>query len=123
MPATRIARSAGSLENVAVTPYRVTVSSSARGNVLAHGICATLSAIAYLEDLISDRAIWHDRGWLFGAEIDVGRAAMLLVPLLAAPQLTHDVLDDSCDPACESPNGALALIVASDAEINQHGAS
>ncbi len=54
---------------------------------------ATLWAIAYLEELIWDRAIWHDRSWLFGASIDVGRAAMLLVPLLAVPQLTHYLLD------------------------------
>jgi hypothetical protein len=54
---------------------------------------ATLWAIAYLEEMIWDRAIWHDHGWLFGAGIDVGRAAMLIVPLLAVPQLTHYVLD------------------------------
>jgi hypothetical protein len=55
--------------------------------------CATLWAIAYVEELIWDRAIWHDRSWLFGAGVDVGRAAMLVVPLLAVPQLTHYVLD------------------------------
>ena len=45
--------------------------------------CATLWAIAYVEELIWDRAIWHDRSWLFGAGVDVGGAAMLIVPLLA----------------------------------------
>ena len=55
--------------------------------------CATLWAVAYLEELVWDRAIWHDRGWLFGAGIDVGRAAVIVVPLLAVPQLTHYVLD------------------------------
>jgi hypothetical protein len=45
------------------------------------GFCATPSAIAYLEDLIWDPRSGHDRGWLFGAEIDIGRAAMLLAPL------------------------------------------
>lgn len=55
--------------------------------------CATLWAIAYLEELIWDRAIWHDRSWLFGAGIEVGRMAMLIVPLLAVPQLTHYILD------------------------------
>jgi hypothetical protein len=55
--------------------------------------CATLWAVAYLEELIWDRAIWHDRSWLFGAGVDVGRAAAVLVPLLAVPQLTHYVLD------------------------------
>ncbi|HEY0481976.1 MAG TPA: hypothetical protein VGD37_30870 [Kofleriaceae bacterium] len=55
--------------------------------------CASLWAIAYLEELIWDRAIWHDRAWLFGAGGNVGRAAVLIVPLLAVPQLTHYVLD------------------------------
>lgn len=55
--------------------------------------CATLWAIAYLEELVWDRAIWHDRSWLFGAGGDAGGAALLLVPLLAVPQLTHYVLD------------------------------
>lgn len=55
--------------------------------------CASLWAIAYLEELIWDRAIWHDRSWLFGGSIEVGWLATLLVPLLAVPQLTHYVLD------------------------------
>jgi hypothetical protein len=54
---------------------------------------ATLWAIAYLEELIWDRAIWHDRAWLFGAGGDIGGAALVLVPLLAVPQLTHYLLD------------------------------
>jgi len=55
--------------------------------------CASLWAIAYCEELIWDRAIWHDRSWLFGGSVDIGSAATLLVPLLAVPQLTHYVLD------------------------------
>ncbi len=55
--------------------------------------CATLWAIAYLEELVWDRAIWHDRSWLFGGSIEIGWLATLLVPLLAVPQLTHYVLD------------------------------
>ena len=54
---------------------------------------ATLWAIAYLEELIWDRAIWHDRAWLFGNGGDIGGAALVLVPLLAVPQLTHYLLD------------------------------
>jgi hypothetical protein len=54
---------------------------------------ATLWVIAYVEELIWDRAIWHDRGWLFGSAIDVGDAAIVIVPLLAMPQLAHYVLD------------------------------
>ncbi len=55
--------------------------------------CTTLWAIAYLEELVWDRAIWHDRSWLFGNSFDIGGAATLVVPLLAIPQLTHYVLD------------------------------
>jgi hypothetical protein len=55
--------------------------------------CTTLWAIAYLEELIWDRAIWHDRSWLFGTGFDAGGTALFLVPLLAVPQLTHYVLD------------------------------
>ena len=54
---------------------------------------ATLWAVAYAEELIWDRAIWHDRSWLFGGGLDIGHAAAVLVPLLAVPQLTHYVLD------------------------------
>ncbi|HET9623906.1 MAG TPA: hypothetical protein VFP84_21185 [Kofleriaceae bacterium] len=54
---------------------------------------ASLWALAYVEELIWDRAIWHDRPWLFGAGHDIGAAALVVVPLLAVPQLTHYVLD------------------------------
>jgi hypothetical protein len=54
---------------------------------------ATLWAVAYVEELIWDRAIWHDRSWLFGGGIDVGDATAVLVPLLAVPQLSHYLLD------------------------------
>jgi hypothetical protein len=54
---------------------------------------ATLWLVAYVEELVWDRAIWHDREWLFGDGIDAGAAAILLVPLLATPQLAHYVLD------------------------------
>jgi hypothetical protein len=54
---------------------------------------ATLWLVAYVEELIWDRAIWHDRAWLFGDGFDAGGAAVVLVPLLATPQLAHYVLD------------------------------
>jgi hypothetical protein len=54
---------------------------------------ATLWLVAYVEELLWDRTIWHDREWLFGAGLDVGGAAVILVPLLATPQLAHYVLD------------------------------
>jgi len=56
----------------------------------------TLWAIAYIEELIWDRTLWHERAWLFGGG-DLGGApgvlAGVIVPLLAVPQITHYVLD------------------------------
>jgi hypothetical protein len=44
--------------------------------------------------MLWDRAIWHDRDWLFGAGLDIGdTGALILAPLLAMPQITHYVLD------------------------------
>ncbi|HKF56475.1 MAG TPA: hypothetical protein VKJ45_13550 [Blastocatellia bacterium] len=48
---------------------------------------------AYLEELLWDRGVWHDRAWLFGAAWDTGWFKVILVPLLALPQLVHYVLD------------------------------
>jgi hypothetical protein len=49
--------------------------------------------IAFAEELVWDRAVWHDHGWLFGEAWDVGALKLIVVPLLALPQLTHYVLD------------------------------
>jgi hypothetical protein len=50
--------------------------------------------LAYGEEFLWDRLIWHDRPWLFGSGWSWGRAAeSFLVPLLALPQLTHYLLD------------------------------
>lgn len=54
---------------------------------------ATLWLAAYVEELLWDRAIWHDRAWLFGDGFDASGAAVILVPLLATPQLAHYFLD------------------------------
>jgi hypothetical protein len=54
---------------------------------------ATLWVIAYVEEMLWDRALWHDRSWLFGGGFDIGDGAMILAPLLAVPQLTHYALD------------------------------
>jgi hypothetical protein len=43
--------------------------------------------------MLWDRALWHDRSWLFGAGLDIGGGALILAPLLAVPQLTHYALD------------------------------
>jgi hypothetical protein len=58
------------------------------------GMLAALWLAAYLEELLWDRGVWHDRTWLFGgAWPALAHARFLLVPLLAVPQLTHYVLD------------------------------
>jgi hypothetical protein len=54
---------------------------------------STLWLIAYFEELLWDRTLWHDREWLFGTGIDIGSGAMIIAPLLAVPQLTHYFLD------------------------------
>jgi hypothetical protein len=54
---------------------------------------ATLWVIAYVEELLWDHSLWHERGWLFGGGFDLGGIAVVIAPLLAVPQLTHYVLD------------------------------
>jgi hypothetical protein len=49
--------------------------------------------LAYAEELFWDRAVYHDRPWLFGESWQATDVRALLVPLLALPQLTHYVLD------------------------------
>ena len=55
---------------------------------------ATIWVLAYAEELIWDRTIWHENAWLFGAPIGLEPVAeTFLVPLLATPQLSHYILD------------------------------
>ena len=55
---------------------------------------ATLWLVAYFEEMLWDRALWHDRPWLFGGGLDLGSAATAIVAaVLATPQLAHYVLD------------------------------
>jgi hypothetical protein len=37
--------------------------------------------------------VWHDRAAIFGEGWDIGAWQLVVVPLLAVPQLTHYVLD------------------------------
>ena len=53
----------------------------------------TLWLLAYVEEMFWHRSVWHDRAWLFGGTWDVQALKVLLVPLLALPQLIHYVLD------------------------------
>lgn len=61
-------------------------------------------ALAFAEEMFWDRAMWHERSWLFGSPWDVGKLEILLVPLLAVPQLTHYILDGFIWKRRETPN-------------------
>ena len=54
---------------------------------------ATLWVLAYAEELLWDRGIWHERAWLFGGAWDWESLKVFVVPLLALPQATHYILD------------------------------
>jgi hypothetical protein len=66
-----------------------------------------LWAVAYIEELVWDRGVWQDRSWLFGAPWDVASIKIILVPLLALPQLTHYVLDGFVWRRKNNPDFAL----------------
>ena len=53
---------------------------------------ATVWFLAYAEELLWDRAIWHERGWLFGAGWTMPMRPVWLAGL-AVPQITHYILD------------------------------
>jgi hypothetical protein len=61
-----------------------------RGMLLFVG---TLWLLAYGEELFWDRAVWHERSWLFGPPIEEPGWKTWLIPLLAPPQISHYVLD------------------------------
>ncbi len=53
-----------------------------------------LVVLAFTEELLWDRLVWHERPWLFGDGAALGEYLLAwVVPLLAVPQLTHYVLD------------------------------
>jgi hypothetical protein len=55
---------------------------------------AMIWMLAFAEEMMWDRAMWHERSWLFGPAWSLPPGVeVLLVPLLAVPQLTHYVLD------------------------------
>lgn len=57
------------------------------------GVLGIVWVLAYMEELLWDRVVWHDKDWLFGSPWEVGGMRLLLVPLLALPQICHYVLD------------------------------
>ena len=85
---------------------------SGRGvyRIFAHGpaiFLVTLWAIAYIEEMFWDRGVWQDRSWLFGSPWEVGTLKLVLVPLLALPQLVHYVLDGFIWRRKNNPDFAL----------------
>ena len=53
----------------------------------------TLWALAYIEELLWNRGVWHEHEFLFGKSWSIDDWKIYLVPLLAVPQLTHYILD------------------------------
>lgn len=49
--------------------------------------------LAYLEEFLWDTGVWHERSWFFGPAWSMQNYELVLVPLLAVPQITHYVLD------------------------------
>jgi hypothetical protein len=51
-------------------------------------------AAAFVEELLWDRSVWHERAWLFGHGWPaLASLHAYLVPLLALPQVSHYLLD------------------------------
>ncbi|MCS6874756.1 MAG: hypothetical protein N2Z23_04345 [Pyrinomonadaceae bacterium] len=65
---------------------------------------ATLWALAYVEELLWHRNVWHERDWLFGENWNVGSFQTYLVPLLAVPQISHYILDAFIWRKKDNPN-------------------
>ncbi len=70
---------------------------------------ATIWLCAYAEELLWDKAVWQERGWLFGGGVDLASWHSLLVPLLAVPQLSHYLLDGFIWRRRGNPKVAAAL--------------
>jgi hypothetical protein len=68
-----------------------------------------LWVLAYFEELVWDRGVWHDRDWFFGNGWEIDGLKIILVPLLALPQLTHYVLDGFVWRRKNNPDFTLAL--------------
>ncbi|MGE0824548.1 MAG: hypothetical protein AB7G75_11390 [Candidatus Binatia bacterium] len=49
--------------------------------------------LAYIEEYMWDRTLWHERSWLFGSAWSITDLSVIIVPLLVLPQVTHYVLD------------------------------
>lgn len=70
---------------------------------------AVVWGLAFVEELLWDRGVWHEHPDLFGYGFDAGIALPALVALLATPQLTHYVLDAFIWKRHEPTMGRLRL--------------
>jgi hypothetical protein len=66
---------------------------STSAKVIGARLLGVVWLLAYVEELMWDRGLWHERSWLFGSQWDVGTWEPVLVALLTVPQITHYVLD------------------------------
>lgn len=80
-------------------------------HTFAHGplvFLGLLWGLAFLEELLWDRSVWHERSWLFGAGWNVEEWKFIIVPLLALPQIVHYVLDGFIWRRRSNPDFTLA---------------
>ncbi|MFP5261641.1 MAG: hypothetical protein ACLGJB_07020 [Blastocatellia bacterium] len=87
--------------------------------IFARGPAAFLFALwafAYVEEMIWDRGVWQERGWFFGGPWDAGALKVILVPLLALPQITHYVLDGFVWRRKSNPHVSFARVGAAGQE-------
>ncbi len=91
-------------------PYFVLTYRYSRGWSLK-SFLGVLFALAFLEELLWDRLVWHERATLFGdGALELAAPVLaLLVPLLALPQMTHYVLDAFVWRGRENPQVAERL--------------
>lgn len=75
---------------------------SALGALVRFVACVWL--LAFVEELLWDRGVWHERAYLFGDGPSLAAFEPWLVPLLALPQLTHYVLDGLFWRRATNPN-------------------
>ncbi|HEY2408257.1 MAG TPA: hypothetical protein VGI10_19755 [Polyangiaceae bacterium] len=65
--------------------------------IIVAGVSAfagVLLLLAFAEELLWDRSVWHDHSSVFGKGAELGPNILtFLVPLLAVPQVSHYVLD------------------------------
>jgi hypothetical protein len=70
---------------------------------------ATIWLLAYVEELLWDRGVWHERDWLFGDHWQLAGGQPLLIALLAVPQITHYVLDGFIWKRRSNPSFATSM--------------